>query len=417
MTQIINTLLKPTHIPWIKEVPEDWDVVRVKNIFDIQKTEVGKESHKYPLLSLTLQGIKFRDIESGFWKFPAEFDTYQIVDEGDLVFCLFDIEETPRTIGLSDKHWMITGAYTVVKMKPWVSSAYYYYLFFSADTEKRLKVYYSWLRNTIKDDNFRAIPIPLPPLSTQIAIANFLDQRTRKISTLISNKKKLINLLKEQKQSIIHRAVTKGIDENTKMKDSGIPWIGEIPENWRVRKLKYCVQLNKWKSVDNVEKKVALENIEGGTGRYIDTDGDFQGEGSFVKPDDVLFGKLRPYLAKVLLADFNWVCVNEILVFTPNQNVIYPNFLSLLCLSSEFIKTVDSSTYWSKMPRAEWGFIGNMQIGFPSLIHQKAIVEYIKQETAKIDTAIEKIEKEITLIEEYRTSLIYQAVTGKIHIS
>ncbi len=105
--------------------------------------------------------------------------------------------------------------------------------------------------------------IPLPPLSTQSTIANFLDQKTTQIKKFIENKKKLIELLKEQKQSIIHRAVTKGIDKNSKMKDSGVPWIGEIPEDWKIRKLKYCVQLNKWKSVDNVEKKVALENIEG----------------------------------------------------------------------------------------------------------------------------------------------------------
>lgn len=405
-----------TAIPWLGEIPTDWKLSRIKNEFKILKTEVGDKSSSFSLLSLTLQGIKYRDIESGFGKFPAEFNTYQIVKEGDLVFCLFDIEETPRTIGLSDKYGMITGAYTVLESKGNAYNKYFYYLFLMVDLDKRFKMYYSGLRNTIKDDNFKAIPIPLPPFSTQKRIADHLDKRCDQVKQLITDKKRMIELLREQKQAIIHHTVMRGLDDGVKMKDSGMPWLGKIPENWAVRKLKYSVELNKWKSLNSIDKKIGLENIESWTGRYLESEGDFQGEGNFIKPNDVLFGKLRPNLAKALLSNFHGVCVNEILVLTPNPEVITAKYLFHMCLSSDFINLVASSTYGSKMPRAEWGFIGNIQIPLPSIPSQKAIVEYIEKESEIINSAIAKIEQEIVLIEEYKKSLIYHAVTGKITV-
>ena len=104
---------KDSHSDWLGNVPDEWSIVRNKQAFSFEKDLVGKKSNEYTLLSLTLQGIKIRDIESGKGKFPAEFDTYQIVEKNDIIFCLFDIDETPRTVGLSSHNGMITGAYNV----------------------------------------------------------------------------------------------------------------------------------------------------------------------------------------------------------------------------------------------------------------------------------------------------------------
>ena len=148
----------------------------------------------------------------------------------------------------------------------------------------------------------------------------------------------------------------------TKYKPSGIAWLGDIPEHWEVRKLKYSVGLNKHREFDNEENninKIALENIESKSGRIVGLGGNsFEGVGTIFKNGDVLFGKLRPYLAKVVTPDFEGSCVNEILVLTPNKDVWETEFLKFRMLSSEFIKIVDDSTFGSKMPRASWDFIG-----------------------------------------------------------
>ena len=202
----------------------------------MKKNQVGKKSSEYDLLSLTLRGIVIRNLEDG-GKFPAEFDTYQEVKNGDFVFCLFDVEETPRCVGLSDYNGMITGAYTVMEPNENFDRSFLYYFYLNLDADKRMKPLYTGLRNTISKDNFFALKTFVPPLSEQTAIAQFLDDKTTKIDEAITIKEQQIKLLKERKQILIHKAVTRGLDENVPLKDSGVEWIGEIPEHWEVKKV------------------------------------------------------------------------------------------------------------------------------------------------------------------------------------
>ena len=184
--------------------------------------------------------------------------------------------------------------------------------------------------------------------------------------------------------------------------------------------MKYSVHLNKHRFFDNEESvynKIALENIEGKTGRILELNQDsFEGVGTIFKDGDVLFGKLRPYLAKVIAPNFEGSCVNEILVLTPDNETWDSEFLKNRMLSQEFIKIVDDSTYGSKMPRASWDFIGSLKISCPPLSEQTAIVAHIEAETAIINRTIATIEKEIVLVQEYKTALIAEAVTGKIDV-
>jgi len=274
-------------------------------------------------------------------------------------------------------------------------------------------------------DFIGGLKISRPPLSEQAAIATFPDYKLSKIDRFIKKKKQLIKLLNEQKAGIINHAVTKGINPKVKTKPSGIDggdlrWLGDIPVHWEVRKLKYSVFLNQHRSFDNeksVNTKIALENIEGKTGRILELkEGSFEGIGTIFKKGDVLFGKLRPYLAKVVAPNFEGSCVNEILVLTPNVETWDSDFLKNRMLSQEFIKIVDDSTFGSKMPRASWDFIGGLKISCPPLSEQAAIVAHIEKETAILNKAIATIEKEIALVQEYRTALIAEAVTGKIDV-
>lgn len=203
-----NVTLKHSGVDWIGEIPEHWEMIPNKHIFKLVKNQVGKKANEYELLSLTLNGIIKRDMENPQGKFPAEFDTYQEVKKGDFVFCLFDVEETPRTVGLSDFDGMITGAYTVMQLEQSFDSRFLYYFYLNIDSDKKAKSLYKGLRNTIPKDVFFAFKSLVPPKSEQVEIADFIENINDKITTAISCKQKEIEKLKEYKAVLINSAVT-----------------------------------------------------------------------------------------------------------------------------------------------------------------------------------------------------------------
>ena len=235
---------KDSGVEWLGQLPESWDLLPNKHIFKLKKNLVGKRSKEYELLSLTLNGVIKRDMENPEGKFPAEFDTYQEVKSGDFIFCHFDVEETPRTVGLSRFDGMITGAYTVyqVNAKKFCPN-FLYYFYLNLDTGKRLKPLYKGLRNTIGKDIFGEFKTFIPNYSEQVKISNFLDQKATEIDQAIAIKEQQIALLNERKQIVIQKAVTQGLYPNVPMKDSGVEWIGQIPEHWEVKKIKYATKI------------------------------------------------------------------------------------------------------------------------------------------------------------------------------
>lgn len=197
---------KDSDIEWIGVMPKHWDLLANKYIFKIKKDTVGKRSSEYSLLSLTLKGIIKRDLDGG-GKFPAEFDTYQEVKQGDFVFCLFDVEETPRTVGLSEYDGMITGAYTVMSVQD-MDRKYLYYFYLNLDSKKRLKPLYKGLRNTIPKDSFFSFKTFVPPKDEQVKIVEYIETQTAKIDKAIELQQNYIAKLKEYKASLINSVVT-----------------------------------------------------------------------------------------------------------------------------------------------------------------------------------------------------------------
>jgi type I restriction enzyme S subunit len=194
-------------------------------------------------------------------------------------------------------------------------------------------------------------------------------------------------------------------------KDSGIEWLGEVPEHWSLRKLKYAVTLTKEDAEERHEDfQIALENIESWTGQFIETDSEYSGSGDAFEEGDILFNKLRPYLAKVFHAQRAGTPVGELLVLRPEPDVS-SRFLFYRLLSAEFIDVVDGSTYGAKMPRASWDFIGDLKIPIPPLEEQRTIAAYLDRKTAQIDTLIAKKQRLIDLLQEQRTAVINRAVT------
>jgi restriction endonuclease S subunit len=273
----------------------------------------------------------------------------------------------------------------------------------------------------LSNSSLSMVELLIPSMNEQKAIANFLYEKTAEIDALIADKEKVIELLQEKRQAIISEAVTKGLNPNVRMKDSGIEWIGEIPGHWDIRRIKYLSNIRNVKASDGDNDKtyVGLESIESKTGKLLTNNNDEQqavGEtANIFKKGDVLFGKLRPYLAKCIVADFNGRCTSELLVLRTGSNML-PEYLYLFMLSPIFIDVVNSSTYGAKMPRASWDFIGNLRIPLPSIKEQEEIVEYLIKLKNNMDDLIFDISTQIQKLKEYRQSLISEAVTGKIDV-
>ena len=194
-------------------------------------------------------------------------------------------------------------------------------------------------------------------------------------------------------------------------KDSGVFWLGDIPEEWSCRQLKYVADLSTEKVVPSASARyVGMENVRSGDGSFVNT-AEQEPEGlslSFAN-GDVLFGKLRPYLAKSWLASFSGICSSEFLVLGARK--VSPRFLNYTTLSREFISVVDSSTYGAKMPRASWDFIGMLKVPVPDFGTSVQIAKFLDYETAKIDALIEKQQQLIALLKEKRQAVISHAVT------
>jgi len=197
--------LKQTGISWIGHVPQHWERCRCKDVLTEIKLLVG--NGEYALLSLTTNGVIARDLSEGKGKFPKDFNAYKVVKPNDLVFCLFDVDETPRTVGLVHNHGMLTGAYNVFETKN-VDTSFLYHYFIALDNRKALKPLYKGLRKVIPLPAFMSMPLYLPPLSEQRAIVSYIEAKTASINKLIDAYEQQVERVKEYKQRLISDAVT-----------------------------------------------------------------------------------------------------------------------------------------------------------------------------------------------------------------
>ncbi|EPB1160998.1 restriction endonuclease subunit S [Campylobacter upsaliensis] len=409
---------KPSGIEWLGggggKIPAHWEVKRLRHIFkEVSIKKCGNEqqlcaTQSYGVIPKKLYSYKTVEVIS------SDLNSFKLVKKDNFVISLRSFE---GGIEHSNYQGIISPAYTILEPQVEIYSFYFKFLFKSSFFISTLNIHKIGIREgqNISYASLQYTPIPLPPLQEQKEIAEFLDKKCEKIQNYINKKQKLITLLQEKKQALINEVVTKGLNPNIESKNSGIAYLGLIPHHWEVKKLKYLATLRNQKSNDS-DFKVGLENIESQTGKYISTNEVvFEDSGIYFYKNDILFGKLRPYLAKVFLADREGVCVSEFLVLTPKKQC--GNFLKFLMLSPLFISVVDGSTYGSKMPRASWEFIGNLKIPLPPLHEQKEIAEFLDSKVAQIDSVIEKTKKQIELIKEYKNTLINEAVCGRVACS
>ena len=199
--------MKDSGVSWIGEIPEHWSFVRNKNIFTGHYEEVGKRTD-IPLLSLTTEGVILRDVSTGKGKFPKDFEKYNVVYPDCIIFCLFDIDETPRTVGLNHNYGMITNAYDVFTINQNVVPRYITYYYLAVDNVKGLRPYYSGLRKVIQYNRFLQLKVPMPPMDEQQEIVNYIDHKTTQIDKMIVELTYKVEYLKQYKQRLIADVVT-----------------------------------------------------------------------------------------------------------------------------------------------------------------------------------------------------------------
>lgn len=419
-------------VEWLGDIPASWSLLANKHIFRLKKKQVGKRSNEYDLLSLTLRGVIKRDMENPEGKFPAEFDTYQEVQCGDFIFCLFDVEETPRTVGLSPFNGMITGAYTVFEPNDNFDNRFLYYFYLNLDAKKRLKPLYRGLRNTIPKDSFLSFKTFVPPHEQQTRIANFLDKKTTQINDAIAIKEQQISLLKERKKIIIQQAVTQGLDPNVPMKDSGVDWIGKIPAHWGTVAVKHLADVRD----GTHDTPVYVE--ETNKSRYLITSKDFDGKSinfsnaksisikdhfeiskrSKVEAGDVLMSMIGGNIGKSLIVEgFSDFSIKNVALFKTNGDLTVSRFIQYYLVSGLLEKLLAIKSRGGAQPFLSLTDIRNLILFKLPADEMNKIVDYLDSDTAAHEAAISIQYQQIEKLKEYKTTLINSAVTGKIKIT
>ena len=412
---------KEAGVGWLGSIPTHWPEKRAKYYF--KEIDERSQSGEEEMLSVShITGVTPRS-EKNVTMFKAESNVGQkLCQPGDLV--INTMWAWMSALGVSNHDGIVSPAYGVYRPRNKQNYDNYF-----LDHLLRIEGYRSEYicrstgirssRLRLYPDKFLSMPVVCPPQEEQQAITRFLKAQDHLFRKFIRNKRRLIELLKEQKQNIINQAVTRGLDPDVKLKSSGVEWIGDIPEHWEVRRLKFlCNNLNEQTSEKQPgETYIALEHVESWTGRISLPDDEitFDSQVKRFQPGDVLFGKLRPYLAKVTRPQTAGVCVGEFLVLRATGDVT-ADFLEQKLRSKRVIDLINSSTFGAKMPRADWTFIGNLKFAYPSADEQLEILEHIQEKSAEIDQAISRAQREIELMREYRTRLISDVVTGQVDV-
>lgn len=424
--------MKDSGISWVGEIPKEWSVWRNKYIFKITK-DIVLPSKSYQLLSLTTTGIKEKDENDNGGKVPENYDGYQVVKENDLVMCLFDLDCSAVFSGLSPYNGMISPAYKVLKVKKRIANEQYYRYWFNYVGSKRFyKQYSKSLRFTLNADEFNRLFSLLPPLDEQQRIAEFLDRACGKIDGLKADIQAQIDTLEQYKRSIITEAVTHGLNPSAPMKDSGIPWVDEVPQNWGIRRVKYIATC--LKKGNGITKEDIVEDGDTLCIRYGEiytkynlsffecttrTNKERISSKQYFTQGDILFagtGELIEEIGKniVYLGTGDCLAGGDIIILKHKQNARYLNY----ALNSECVQAQKSCNKAKlKVVHISAFEIGNIKIALPPLDEQQEIADYLDNKCAEIEQIIADKKSQIETLDGYKKSLIYEYVTGKKEIA
>ncbi|MEY8870274.1 restriction endonuclease subunit S [Meridianimaribacter flavus] len=416
---------KDSGVEWLGDIPKHWQVKPGFTIlFESKEKNTGFKENT--VLSLSYGNVIIKPEEKLTGLVPESFETYQLVEPGDIIIRPTDLQndKTSLRTGLAKDKGIITSAYINLRILKGYSNKYFHYYLHTIDINKVIYGLGSGLRQNISFEDFKRFPFPFPPLPEQTAIAQFLDDKTTKIDQAIAIKQQQIALLKERKQILIHKAVTKGVTSSAvEMKDSGVEWIGEIPEHWEVSRL--GLMLTPY-SVKNVPNNTLL-SITRELGVIVRDLDDLEGNHNFI-PDDLSGYKLLEKgdfgMNKMKAWQGSYGVSNHTGIVSPAYftfkiiSTINPDFFHLAIRTKTYVSFFGQASDGVRIGQWDLSKERMKQIPFiiPSLKEQEKIVSFVETASAKIETAISLKEQEIIKLEEFKSSLINSVVTGKIKI-
>lgn len=412
------------------EIPEDWDRRRLKSVVSIRKVIIGETGPD--VLSVTQRGIRVKDTSTGEGQLSTDYSKYQVVEVGDFVMNHMDL--LTGFVDRSENYGVTSPDYRVFRLESEeieprfllriLQIGYWSKIFYGLG--QGVSIFGRWRLPT---ESFRNFRIPVPPLPEQQEIVSFLDEKTSLIDEIIEKKTKRIELLKELKSSLISEVVTKGLDPDVEMKDSGVEWIGEIPSHWDRVNVRY------------------LGSIQSGDGFPVDEQGNPEGTIPFFKVSDtntegnsIRLTESQNYVTEDQIRSHRWsLHPTGTLVFPKIGEVLFKNKRRLLSQPSVIDNNMMGVTFGDRVipeygiysfmtvdfrefgnpgtvPSLNSSQVGSIQVLVPPLPEQQDIVSFLDIETYRIDNQIDLEEKSITLLKELRQSLISEVVTGKIDV-
>lgn len=406
--------MKNSGIEWIGDIPSDWDIIPHKVVMHKQK-DICEHYNGEDIISLTMGGVVVRDLTAG-GKMPTTFDGYQYVEEEDLLLCLFDIDVTPRCVGVVRNNGITSPAYSRFKVHNGFYNCYYDYLLRSIDNDKVFVHLSKNLRSSLTETDFGAIKTIVPSFNEQKRIADFLDEKCAEIDTVIEKTKVTIEEYKRLKQSVITQAVTKGIRPNRPMKDSGIEWIGEIPADWDVKRGKAILTLleKPVRETDSVitcfrDGQVTLRSNRREDGfTFSLQEVGYQG----IDVGDLVVHGMDGFAGAIGISDSRGKGTPVLNVMDSTENKRYiMYYLRNMAYNGVFIALATGIRVRSC--DTNWNKLKNLPYIIPSHSEQQEIVDYIDRRCSEIDELIAKKTTLLSELESYKKSLIYEYVTGK----
>lgn len=406
--------MKDSGIEWVGQIPKDWDVVPHKWVMHKVK-KICEQYSGEDIISLTMNGVIKRDLTAG-GKMPTSFDGYQYVKPNDLLLCLFDIDVTPRCVGVVKDYGVTSPAYSRFVMHDGYYNAYYDYLLRAIDDDKVFVHLSKNLRSSLTESDFGAIKTCVPSLVEQKRIVTFLDAQCAEIDTVLEKTRASIEEYKKLKQAVITQAVTKGIRGDRPMKDSGIEWIGDIPAEWGVvphkrimHKVKeICEQYNGEDIISLTVNGVVKRDLTAGGKMPTSFDG-YQ----YVEPNNLLLClfdiDVTPRCVGVV-RDYGVTspAYSRFVMHDGYYNAYYDYLLRMIDDNKVFVHL--SKNLRSSLTESDFGAIKTCA---PPLAEQKCIAAFLDVRCDEIDALIAKKQQYLTEIENYKKSLIYEYVTGK----
>ncbi len=411
--------MKNSGIEWVGDIPDNWVIHPLYCFFDerVNKNILENEQN---LLSLSYGKIKRKDINSSEGLLPNNYNSYNIVDRGDIVIRPTDLQNDKRSLrtGLVEERGIITSAYIALKPKKSTFSKFFHHVLHIYDVEKVFYNMGNGVRQGLNYDEFSKLLMIVPPIEEQKSIAGVLDKKCSEIDGLIADIKTQVQTLEQYKRSVITEAVTKGLNPSVEMKDSGIEWIGNVPAEWTINKIDsvYSLRNEKVSDKDYMPLSVTMKGIVPQLESAAKTnDGDNR---KLVRKGDFAINSRsdRRGSCGISELDGSVSLINLVLKPRGEMNNRYYNWLfHTEKFADEFYKwghgIVDD--LWT----TRWIDMRKISVPMPPLSEQKEIADYLDNKCAQIEELISAKQSQIETLESYKKSLIYEYVTGKKEVA